>query len=744
MVLFAGTVISHFICMWIPVCTTKKPNQMKKSIQVKQRDFSDCGAACLTSVAAYYGLLIPVSRIRQMAGTGIRGTSLSGLISAAERMNFQARAARAAGIAIPDIPFPAIFHMVLDENMQHFVVVYKVKKGMISFMDPAHGKLISRSIGEFEKSWSGVLILLRPSDHFKEGNERKSPFQRFWQLILPHRSLLFQALMGAIVYTVLGLSTSVYVQKIIDSVLPDANKKLINLLSLLMMGILFFRVLAGYFRSMLALHTGRQIDSRLILGYYKHLLELPQRFFDSMRVGEIISRVNDAIRIRVFINDVALSLIIQGLTLILSMTVMFLFYWKLALIILSGMFLYIFIYLISNQVNARWQRKTMESGAALESQLVETLQGVTTIRRFCAQDWFSLKTENRFIPLMQAMFTSNRYGLLLSYAAECITGLLTISILWAGSYLVIDRMLTAGELLSLYTLIAFFTGPVQVLIGANRSMQDALIAADRLFEIIDLETEKENRENSGTDRFPEGDLLFENVHFTYNPGNQVFRGLELCIPRNQMTAVLGESGCGKSTLLSLIQKLYLPDQGIIRIGETDIQYVSTPLLRNRIAAVPQQTDLFLGDFISNIALGEHEPDKEKIFDICSRLGLHEWISRLPSRYHTVIREQGINLSGGQKQRLGIARAVYRDPDILILDEATSSLDPENEGKVLDTLRWFHKGGKTVIVIAHRLSTIKHCDGIILLSGGRKAICGTHQDLLAENKEYQTWWTHHFL
>ena len=716
---------------------------MKKKIQVKQRDVSDCGAACLASVAAYFGLLIPVSRIRQFARTDKRGTSLHGLAGAAEKLHFQARAAKAAGIALSGIPVPTIFHLVLENGLQHFVVVYKIKKKRVHYMDPALGKLIKRPLPVFEKSWSGVILLLIPSGHFRQKNEKKSVGSRFWQLIYPQRGLLIQALLGALVYTLLGLSTSIYVQKIIDFVLPDGNLKLINMLSMLMIGLLCFQVLTGYFKSLIVLHTGQHIDSWLILGYYKHLLELPQRFFDSMRVGEIVSRVNDALRIRVFINDVALNLIVHGLTMVLSLTAMFIYYWKLALIMVFAIPVYILIYLVSNRVNAKWQRKMMETGAALESQLVESIQGVTTIRRFGSEAWFNLKTENRFIPLMRAVFTSSRYGLQMANATEWVTRLLTISILWTGSYLVIDRILSPGELLSFYTLTAFFTTPVQALIGANRSMQDALIAADRLFEIIDLETEKENREGAAFDLFPEGDLVFENVHFSYGSGNPILNGLELRIQQNQMTAVMGESGCGKSTLLSLIQKLYPPDTGNILIGGTDIQFISTSLLRTRIAAVPQQTDIFEGDFISNIALGDSEPNFERIFDICQRLGLHEFIAKMPARYRSIIREQGINLSGGQKQRLGIARALYRDPAILILDEATSALDQESERKVQETLSWFYEMKKTIIVITHRPATIKNCDSIIYLKQG-KAVCGTHKKLLSENEEYAGWWMHHTL
>ena len=712
---------------------------MKKGIRVKQRDVSDCGAACLASVAAYFGLQIPVSRIRQYAGTDKQGTSLYGLIEAAEQLNFQARAAKAGGIALKGIPTPAIFHQVLEEGLQHFVVVYKINRKQVRYMDPATGKFESLPIAVFEKGWSGVVLLLLPAENFRRGNEKKSVYIRFWQLIRPHRSMLLQALIGALVYTMLGLATSIYVQKIVDFVLPEGNRQLMNMLGLVMIGLLCFQVITGYFKSMLALRTGQQIDSRLILGYYKHLLELPQRFFDSMRIGEIISRVNDALHIRVFINDVAINVIVHGMTMVFSLTAMFIYYWKLAMVMILSIPIYLVIYVISNRLNAKWQRKIMETGAALESQLVESIQGMTTIRRFGSQAYFNLKTETRFIPLMQTIFTSSRWGLLLSNGTEWITSLLTISILWTGSYMVIDRNLSPGELLSFYTLTAFFTTPVQALIGANRTMQDALVAADRLFEIIDLETENEIIEQPVFDRFPEGNLVFENIHFSYGPGNPVFSGLNFRIPQFQMTAVIGDSGSGKSTLLSLIQKLYPLNEGNILIGGMDIQFISNAVMRNKIAAVPQQTDLFQGTILSNIALGEHEPDLERIFDICRRLGLHEFISQLPAHYQTVIREQGINLSGGQKQRLGIARALYRDPAILILDEATSALDPESERKVQETLRWFHNQKKTIMLIAHRLSTIKNCDSVIFLKQNRPVICGSHEKLLTENDEYASWW-----
>ncbi|MDP4128702.1 MAG: peptidase domain-containing ABC transporter [Bacteroidota bacterium] len=711
---------------------------MKKGTLQKQRDATDCGATCLASVSAHHGLHISVSRIRLWAGTDKQGTSLYGLMKAAKRMNFQARGVKAHQEHIGEIPLPAIFHLILESGIQHFVVVYRVTQNRVMYMDPARGKIIRQVLPAFQKLWTGVALILLPLAGFHGGGRYEPVFKRFWILIRPHRSILLQALLGAMIYTILGLTTSIYVQKIIDFVLPDANRKLMSLLGLLMVVILAFQMLAGYFKSLLALRTGQQIDAQLILGYYRHLLNLPQAFFDSMRVGEIISRVHDAVKIRTFINDTALQLVIHALSLFLSITVMFLYYRKLALVMLLMIPLYLILYIISNRINAKWQRNIMETGSALESQLVESVNGIGTIRGFGAEHYFNQQTEKKFIPLMRAVYKTGKAGLVLNHISELNTRLITVILLWAGSYFVMDRQLSAGALLSFYALAAYFTTPVQALIGANKIMQDAIIAADRLFEIIDLETEKEKDGTLGMTVIPAGDLEFRNVHFRYGSGNKVFCGLDLTIEHHRITAIVGESGSGKSTLLSLLQRLYPLTEGNISIGGTDIRYIHHAVLCRIIAPVPQQTDLFQGTIVSNIALGDDEPDMESILQLCKRLGLHEFIDRLPGRYQAEIREQGANLSGGQKQRIAMARALYRDPEILILDEATSSLDPESEQKVLETLQWFYSRKKTIIIIAHRLTTIKYCHRILLLQGGKLAASGPHEQLMRESEVYAQW------
>ncbi|MBO9618282.1 MAG: peptidase domain-containing ABC transporter [Niabella sp.] len=712
---------------------------MKKGTKVKQRDITDCGAACIASVAAHYQLQLPVSRIRQYAGTDKHGTNVLGLIAAAEHLGFQAKGAKGGIDSLVQIPLPAIAHIVLENGLHHYVVLYKVSSKSITYMDPAGGQMYTKTIEEFAKVWSGVIVLLLPGEDFVKGSQKISNGRRFLQLVTPHKSMLLQALVGAVLYTILGLSTSVYVQKIVDFVLVDGNGRLLNLLSIAMVVILIFQFILNYFKSVIGLRTGQMIDARLILGYYKHLLQLPQRFFDTMRVGEIISRVNDAVKIRLFINDVALNLIVNILIIGFSIGIMFLYYWKLALITLAVIPVYAVIYWISNRINKKWQRRLMENSAALETQLVESINAIGSIKRFGLEEYANTKTEAGFIRLLRSTYASGIKGIHLGNFSFFFTQLFTVIILWSGSYFVLDRSLSPGELLSFYALIGYFTGPAASLIGANKNIQDALIAADRLFEIIDLEVEGSDENKAGLTPDLVGDIRFSDVHFRYGTRTPVFEGLNMLIKKGESTAIVGESGSGKSTLLSLLQNLYPLQQGDIVIGALNIKLVTTQSLRKIIAVVPQQIDLFAGTVIENIAVGDYEPDMQKVLEISVLLGLNEFVEKLPNSYYAVISERGTNLSGGQRQRLAIARALYRNPEILILDEATSSLDPVSEQKVQHTLKWFKQQGKTIIVIAHRLTTVRNCDTILVLDNGKLVEKGNHDTLLKSSGHYLRLW-----
>jgi ABC-type bacteriocin transporter len=709
--------------------------------KIRQRDITDCGAACLVSVAAWFRLRLSLARVRQYASTDAKGTNVLGLIEAAEKLGFQAKGVKGPFEGLSKIPVPAIVHVVLENNLAHYYVLFKVGKQAVVIMDPADGNYHSLPHEAFRKVWTGVAVLLLPGAEFRSGDQKGSNFQRFWYLLRPHKSVSLQALIGAMVYTVLGLSTSIYVQKIVDNVLVDGNRGLLTVLSLGMLGILVLQAIIGNTKSLFALKTGQQIDARLILGYYKHVLSLPQRFFDSMRVGEITSRISDAVKIRTFINDVAVGMIVNVFIVLFSFTLMFLYYWKLALLMLFILPAYALVYKASDLLNKKLQRRLMENSAELSSHLVESLNSVSTIKSFGLEAFANEKTETRFVRMLKTVYQAAVGNMYIGTVAGVFTGGFTVVLLWVGSLYVLDRQLSPGELLSFYALLGYFTGPVMALISANTSIQNAIIAADRLFEILDVDQEAVHDTFSLTSEMI-GDIQFKNVTFRYGSRVNVFRDFNLRAEKGKITAIVGESGSGKTTLMALLQNLYPIQEGNITIGDVDIRYVEQQSLRRRIGIVPQQIDLFAGTILENIAVGEYEPDVKAVLSISRQIGILDFIEKLPLGYQTPLGEHGVNLSGGQRQRLAIARALYRNPDILVLDEATSSLDPVSDQLIQDMVQSLRVEGKTILVIAHRLSTVMNADKIVVLQEGQLIGEGTHGQLLQTSAVYAHLWNRH--
>lgn len=713
-------------------------------MKVKQHDIKDCGAACLASIGNHFGVNIPIARIRQFANTDKRGTNVLGIIEAAEKMGFLAKGVKGGIDALDKIPLPAIAHVVVQEQLHHYVVVYKVIKSKVAsqtkivVMDPAFGKFETYTLAEFQKIWTGVLILFAKNDDFRTYNEKTSATKRFWQLIQPHKSILIQALFGAIVFTILGLAMSIYVQKITDYVLVEGNRNLLNLLSVSMIFIILLQAYIGSKKSIFVMKTGQLIDAKLILGYYKHLLHLPQRFFDTMQIGEITSRINDAVKIRSFINEVAIDMIVNVFIVIFSFALMFTYYWKLALVILLVIPFYLAIYLILNKFNKKVERTIMENASDLQTQLVESVTHIRTVKEFGIEEFSNIKTENRFVKLLFTTYKSGLNGIFAGTSTQFLASIFTVILMWIGSGYVIDRAITPGELFSFYALIGYFTSPVASLIGMNKTAQNALIAADRLFEIMDLEREAtENKIELEKENI--GDIKFENVSFRYGSRTEVFKNFNAIFKKNETTAIVGESGCGKTTLISLLQNLYPIKDGKIYIGDYDLAYIHYQSLRNSIGVIPQQLNLFSGNIIENIALGESFPNVQRILDLSKQLGITEFVEKLPNGFDTQIGENGAMLSGGQKQRIAIARALYKNPSVLLMDEATSSLDTNAEKIVKEVIDNFKMQGKTVIVIAHRLSTIANADTIIVMENGIIVEQGNHQELLHRNGKYFELW-----
>ena len=707
-------------------------------IKIKQHDITDCGAACIASVSAHYKLKLPIAKIRQYASTDKKGTNILGMVRAAEKLGFSAKGVKGNLDSLTKIPLPTIAHVIVKKVMQHFVVIYKVADTAIIIMDPSDGKMHKYTIEEWREMWTGVLVLMAPNQEFSTGNEKVSILSRFLYLLKPHKSILIQALFGAIIYTILGLSVSIYIQKITDHVLIDGNYNLLNLLSVAMILLLTMQIFISVFKSIFVLKTGQKIDAQLILGYYSHLLTLPQRFFDTMRTGEIISRLNDAVKIRVFINDVIIILFVNIFIVLFSFILMFTYYWKLALVILSIIPFHIIVYLITNNLNKRTERRLMENAADLESQLVESLNNIKTIKQFAIEGYTNVKTENSFVRLLHTTYTSGLNSLFSTNSTEFINRLFVIILLWIGSSYVIDRHITPGELLSFYTIIGYFTSPISGLVNMNKIIQNALIAADRLFEIMDLD-KVSNEDKIDLTNEQVGDIVFSDVDFSYGTRTQVFNKLSLKIEKGKFTSVIGESGSGKTTLMAILQRLYPISSGHISIGNYDIDHLSVSSLRDIVSVVPQDIHLFTGNIIENIALGEFNPEMNKIINISNALGITEFIKELPNGFDTHLGEHGANLSGGQRQRIAIARALYKNPEIIIFDEATSALDSISEYYVQKTIEDLKSLGKTIIVISHRLNTNMNADSILVLENGKLIEQGNHTELLTrQGKYFQLW------
>lgn len=713
---------------------------MKRIRAIQQHDITDCGATCLSAIVQYYGSKIPISQLRQLSGTDQHGTSILGIVQAAEALGLQAKAVKGHSESLPLIPVPSIVHVILPSGLHHYQVLIKVGRQRLWIMDPGDGRIHHIRIDEFLTGWSGIVVLFAPMVDFKAEQKCTSALSKFVLFARPHKADLLLAFIGAVIFTLLGFSTAIFVQKLVDDIIEQNNLVLLNVLGCFMILLLFMQTIIGIIRSIIGFRIGQVMDARLITGYYRHLFNLPLKFFDTMRVGEIVSRVNDAVKIRLFINDTALGIMLNMLIVFFTIILMLLYYWKLAILVLALFPIYWLLHFITNYINRGGQRRLMEKAADLEANFVESLQGAATVKRLGLEGYVIAKTESSFFRFVNSAYRTGLHNLYAGTSADFLNRLLIILVLWEGGWLVMKQQMSVGELLSFYSLIGYFTGPVSWLISSGKSIQDALIAADRLFEVTDLEIESCKGAPAiklSQDNF--ADIQFTAVNFRYGTRAPVLNNLSLCFPKGKITAVVGESGSGKSTISNLLQNLYPVKEGKITIGSIPIQYFTKESIRALIGVVPQQVDLFSGSIAENIAIGDTNPDLVRIVQCCQLVGASKFIDELPDGYHNKIGEKGTSLSGGQQQKIGIARALYRQPEVLIMDEATAHLDPLSEQYILNLVRQLKASGKTVIIIAHRLSTILSADTIHVLRKGEIELSGSHDTLLQKSEYYASLW-----
>lgn len=706
---------------------------------VKQHDITDCGAACLATICKQNDYKIGITRIREVAGTDKQGTNVYGIIKAAETLGFSAKGVKGDKEAFfSEFPLPCIAHVIMDGNLLHYVVIHKITKKQVVIADPGVGivKLTPEEFfGDVHKEgkppkyqWSGVLILLVKSESFQTGDETKGLFQRFIHLLLPQKKLIIHIFIASLIYTILGILAAFYFKVLVDDILPDSLMKTLTTLSIGIIVLNIFKVILNAFRTHLLLYLSQKLDIALLLGYYRHVLELPMNFFGTRKVGEIVSRFNDASKVRDAISGATLTIMIDTLMAVAGAVILYLQNVQMFGITVIMVVLYLIIVLAFNKWYEQLNRKQMEDNSQLTSYLVESLNGIQTVKAYNAERKANRETEIKFVKLLKSIFDLSWVSNLqssLKIFVELVGG---VVILWVGSVCVIKGQITIGQLITFNSLLVYFLDPVKNLINLQPQMQTAVVAADRLGEILDLEAEKgENERKKLCPDSLSGDIVFKDVSFRYGTRQLVLEDINLTIKKGQKVAFVGESGSGKTTLSKLLLHLYKAESGNILINDNNIADIQIEKLREKIAYISQETFLFSGSILDNLSLGLDYATMDDVIEATKSAQAHDFINELPLRYETRLEENGANLSGGQRQRLSIARAMLKKPDILIMDEATSNLDAITE-KQLDKTISEYSENMTTIFIAHRLSTIKNCDQIFVMDKGRIIERGTHEEL----------------
>lgn len=716
-------------------------NIVKRYNCVKQHDIKDCGCACLATIAKQYGLKVPISKIREVAGTDMQGTSAYGVIKAAEAIGFTAKGVKASKPEdiFGEFPKPAIAHVIIDGKLLHYVVIHKVTEKEILIADPAKG-IVKYTPEEFFKIWTGVLILMVPAATFEKGDETKGLFQRFWGLIKVQRNLLINIFVASILITILGIIGSFYFKFLIDDILPNNLSKSLMTISIAMIVLATFKIITEFFRTLLLMHMSQNIDIPLLLGYYNHVIDLPMNFFGTRKVGEIISRFNDAGKIRDAIGSATLTVMIDVVMAIVGGIILYIQSSKMFFMCFVPLVLYLILVVIFKKPLEDVNRDMMEDNSKLTSYLVESIEGIETVKAFNGERTVNLETEKKFIHYIKSVFKYGYVNNMQSSLKGAVKGIFGIGILWIGAYLALKGEITIGTLISFNALLAYFIEPIERMINLQPELQSAMVAADRLGEILDLEKEKtENEDKKINPATLLGDINLKNVDFRYGTRQLVLKDINMNIKPGEKVALVGESGSGKTTIAKLLMDFYDVEKGEVIINSYNIKDINKEVLRDKTAYISQDSFFFSGTIRENLQFVNPDVTYEDMIDACKKAQIHEYINSLPTRYETLLEEKGANLSGGQRQRLAIARALLKKPEILIMDEATSNLDTITEKAIQNTIEDCTKN-VTTIIIAHRLSTIKRCDRIYVLEKGEIIEEGNHESLLKNKGYYYKLWT----
>ena len=707
-----------------------------------QLDSKDCGPACLKIIARYYGKYYSLQHLRDLCGITREGVSFLDISYGAEKIGLHTLAIKTDAANLKSkVPLPCIIHW----KNSHFVVVWKITRKKVHVSDPAKG-LISYSFPEFTKGWykhgedTGALMAVEPMADFlqrdtEDKTERKKTFENVLGYFRPYRKAFSTIFAVMIIATALQGLLPFISKAVIDVGIQTHDIGFINLVLIANIVIIFSVAMSGAVRDWLLLHITARVNISLISDYLIKLMRLPITFFENKLIGDILQRAQDHERIRNFIMNSSLNLVFSSLTFIAFGIILLIFNKIIFFFFLAGSILYIVWVMAFLRIRKKLDWEYFNLVAQNQSYWVETIGAIQDIRINNYEKQKRWKWENLQVKIYKVNLKVLNITNAQNLGAQFIQSLKNLAITFYCAMAVIRGEITFGVMISTQFIIGMLNAPLTQFISFIISAQYAKISFLRINEIHQLKDEEEVLENNSLSITDSRNIVLRNVSFQYSVNSPfVLKQLNLTIPEGKTTAIVGGSGSGKSTLLKLLLRLYQPSFGDILIGNMNISNLNLREWRDHCGVVLQDGKIFNDTILNNIVMGDEDVDTARLKDAVRIAQISAEIEQMPQGYHTRVGEVGRGLSGGQKQRILIARALYKDPSFLFLDEATNALDALNEYKIVMALREaFRK--RTVIVIAHRLSTIMHADQIIVLKDGFIAEAGTHQELMKRQKHY---------
>lgn len=700
---------------------------------VRQYEQVDCGPAALLTVLRFWRGNTTLVHVRSLSQTDSSGSTMLGLVQAARALGFEAKGATGEYEDLIKEDMPCIAHVIMDDRLQHFIVVFKINAKGVIVGDPGKG-VYKLSRNEFLAIWrEKAVILLAP----KQLYHGKSSTWLSWILTYfrTEESWLYQSIFLGLIYTALGLLVAVFIQSLIDKLIPGRDYFKIIITGVFLLALQLLRALAGYLKQMFLVELNKRVNTNVNRDFLSHLFQLPLSFFDTHKIGDITARINDSIKIQQVILTVIGVTVIDGLIVLGSFLFLFMLARPIAWIAMATLPLYAVVLFLTARKIKQKHYETMKAYARVESFYFDSLGGISEILGFNASLFFAKSNTLLYENFQNQVARLGLTQAKVSLQAELSAGVLIMGTLTFGAISVMNASLLLGQMMAAYAILANMVPAVNRLVEANISLQGASMAARRLMDLLLVPKES----NVGHLPFKMAKSLeIIDGQFTWPKGKCLFNNLNLSIQQGRITGLWGVSGAGKSTLVKILQRKYLLSSGKILIDSLPINEFDLQSCRKNIAVVPQSVKVFNGTIAENILLGRHISNIEDMAKRLDSYGLTAFISRFGHGMFTPIGEEGRQLSGGELQLLGLLRALYDEPEILILDEGISAIDAEIESFVFEILRRYAKRN-AVLVISHNLRTIFRTDFTFLLSDGTVIQSGTPTELLHKSGHFRKLW-----